>query len=78
MKWTAAAAIALGLAVMLGAFGAHGLRARLARLLDRRTLEAADLVLLDTETHRDYVRRRITARAATATRPSAARATSSA
>jgi uncharacterized membrane protein YgdD (TMEM256/DUF423 family) len=29
MNWTAAAAIALGLAVMLGAFGAHGLRARL-------------------------------------------------
>jgi len=29
MNWTATAAIFLGLAVMLGAFGAHGLRARL-------------------------------------------------
>ncbi len=29
MHWTATAAIALGLAVMLGAFGAHGLRSRL-------------------------------------------------
>jgi len=44
-----------------------GFRARLAAFLDRRTLEAADLVLLDTETHRGYVRRRITARARTAT-----------
>ncbi len=44
-----------------------GLRAGLSRWLDRRTLEAADLVLLDTETHRQYVRDRITARARTAT-----------
>jgi uncharacterized membrane protein YgdD (TMEM256/DUF423 family) len=29
MNWTGIAGIALGLAVMLGAFGAHGLRARL-------------------------------------------------
>jgi uncharacterized membrane protein YgdD (TMEM256/DUF423 family) len=29
MNWTAIAGIALGLAVMLGAFGAHALRARL-------------------------------------------------
>lgn len=29
MNWTAIAAISLGLAVILGAFGAHGLRARL-------------------------------------------------
>ncbi len=29
MNWTAIAAIALGLAVILGAFGAHGLRGRL-------------------------------------------------
>jgi uncharacterized membrane protein YgdD (TMEM256/DUF423 family) len=29
MNWTAAAAIALALAVMIGAFGAHGLRGRL-------------------------------------------------
>jgi glycosyltransferase involved in cell wall biosynthesis len=44
-----------------------GLKARLAAALDRRTLETADLVLLDTEAHRDYVRRRLTARARTAT-----------
>ncbi len=29
MNWTAAAAIALALAVMIGAFGAHGLRGRI-------------------------------------------------
>jgi uncharacterized membrane protein YgdD (TMEM256/DUF423 family) len=29
MNWTATAAILLGLAVMIGAFGAHGLRGRL-------------------------------------------------
>jgi uncharacterized membrane protein YgdD (TMEM256/DUF423 family) len=29
MNWSAAAAVFLGLAVMLGAFGAHGLRSRL-------------------------------------------------
>jgi uncharacterized membrane protein YgdD (TMEM256/DUF423 family) len=29
MNWTAAGALALGLAVIIGAFGAHGLRARL-------------------------------------------------
>jgi uncharacterized membrane protein YgdD (TMEM256/DUF423 family) len=29
MNWTLAAAVALGLAVMLGAFGAHGLKERL-------------------------------------------------
>ena len=44
-----------------------GFRARLARFLDRRTLEAADLVLLDTEAHRRYVQHRLTARAKTAT-----------
>jgi len=44
-----------------------GWKARLAARLDRRTLESADLVLLDTEVHRDYVARRLTRRARTAT-----------
>jgi glycosyltransferase involved in cell wall biosynthesis len=45
----------------------RGLKARLAAFLDRRTLEAADLVLLDTEAHRAYVAGRLTPKARTAT-----------
>ncbi len=44
-----------------------GIKARLASLLDRRTLRAADLVLLDTEAHRDYVAERIDPRCRAAT-----------
>ncbi len=44
-----------------------GMKARLARRLDRRTLRAADLVLLDTEAHRDYVFEYVEPRASTAT-----------
>jgi len=44
-----------------------GVKARLAARLDRRTLRAADLVLLDTEAHRAYVAERVEARAHTAT-----------
>ncbi len=44
-----------------------GLRARLASALDRRTLETADLVLLDTEAHRRWVADFVTARARTET-----------
>ncbi len=44
-----------------------GLKARLATRLDRRTLRAADLVLLDTEAHREYVAERLDKRCRTAT-----------
>ena len=44
-----------------------GVKARLAGMLDRRTLRAADLVLLDTEAHRAYVAERLDGRARTAT-----------
>jgi len=44
-----------------------GVKARLAARLDRRTLRAADLVLLDTEMHRAYVAERLDGRARTAT-----------
>jgi glycosyltransferase involved in cell wall biosynthesis len=44
-----------------------GVKARLAASLDRRTLRAADLVLLDTEAHRAYVAERLAPRARTAT-----------
>jgi glycosyltransferase involved in cell wall biosynthesis len=50
-----------------GVYRRGGLKARLAAALDRRTLETPGLVLLDTEAHRDYVARRLTARARTAT-----------
>ncbi len=43
------------------------LKGRLAALLDRRTLELPQLVLLDTEAHRAYVAERLTGRARTAT-----------
>lgn len=43
------------------------LRARLALALDRRTLERADLVLLDTEAHRRWVAECVTERASSAT-----------
>jgi glycosyltransferase involved in cell wall biosynthesis len=44
-----------------------GVKARLASMLDRRTLRAADLVLLDTEAHRAYVADRVDARCRSAT-----------
>lgn len=44
-----------------------GLKGRAARALDRHTLEAADLVLVDTETHRRWIAARLTAKAKTAT-----------
>ena len=45
----------------------EGTKARLAAALDRRTLEGADLVILDSEAHCAYVAERLTARARTAT-----------
>ena len=45
----------------------RGLKARAAAWLDRRTLERADLVLTDTETHRRWIAARLTARARTET-----------
>jgi glycosyltransferase involved in cell wall biosynthesis len=44
-----------------------GLKGRAASRLDRRTLESADLVLTDTETHRRWIAQRLTKRAKTAT-----------
>jgi glycosyltransferase involved in cell wall biosynthesis len=44
-----------------------GLKGRAALALDRLTLESADLVLTDTEAHRAWIARRISARAHTAT-----------
>ena len=44
-----------------------GVKARLASMLDRRTLRAADLVLLDTEAHRAYVADHVDRRCRTAT-----------
>ncbi len=44
-----------------------GAKARLAAALDRRTLRAADVVLLDTEAHRTYVAERFDPRLRTAT-----------
>jgi glycosyltransferase involved in cell wall biosynthesis len=45
----------------------RGLKGRAALALDRLTLESADLVLTDTETHRAWITRRISARARMAT-----------
>ncbi len=44
-----------------------GMKGRAARALDRLTLETADLVLTDTETHRAWIAARLTPRARTAT-----------
>ena len=44
-----------------------GLRARLASALDRRTLQRADLVLVDTEAHRRWIADRVTEHAQSAT-----------
>ncbi len=48
-------------------YGASGLAGRAAGALDRHTLESADLVLTDTETHREWIASRLTTRARMAT-----------
>jgi len=50
-----------------GVYRRGGLKGRGALALDRRTLESADLVLTDTETHRQWIARCISKRTRTAT-----------